>query len=245
MSEALLLDIGNSRVKWARLAGGTLSDHGDCAVAGLTAADLAARLPLPRPPRALAANVAGEAAAIIVAEAVRMEAGPALEFITTGVEACGVSNGYRDPGQLGVDRWLAMIGAWQQLKGPLCVIDCGTAITIDGVDGNGVHIGGMIAPGIEMMRRSLETGTAGVRPVAELGEGDDFGRSTAEAVQAGTACAANTLIDQALERCRRRLGASTQGVITGGAARQLNADVMNNCRHIPDLVLRGLACYAT
>ena len=72
--------------------------------------------------------------------------------------ACGLRNGYRDPAQLGVDRWLAMCAAWQQFPGSLCVVDAGTAVTIDVVAADGAHSGGLILPGVCLDGNRAATG---------------------------------------------------------------------------------------
>ena len=74
-------------------------------------------------------------------------------------------NGYMEPERLGVDRWLAMLAVIEeeQPEVPICVIDCGSAITIDAVNAKGEHVGGLIVPGISMMRNALVKGTSGIR----------------------------------------------------------------------------------
>ena len=84
-------------------------------------------------------------------------------FARSSAAACGVTNSYTSPERMGVDRWLAMIAAWQQARGAVCVVDAGSALTIDFLDSHGVHTGGYILPGLRMMERALLEGTDRVR----------------------------------------------------------------------------------
>ena len=82
---------------------------------------------------------------------------PSIEVIMaqTRAVACGVQNAYRRPGQLGIDRWLCLLALRQYHPLPACVIDCGTAITVDMLDAGGIHLGGLITPGLTLMKKSL------------------------------------------------------------------------------------------
>src|SRR6202034_3800599 len=90
-----------------------------------------------------------------------------VEFITAAPEFNGLTNGYLDPSLLGADRWLALIGAWTKASGALCVVDAGTAVKVDAVDAKGQHLGGLIAPGIHMMREALMNKTSDIAKEAQ------------------------------------------------------------------------------
>jgi type III pantothenate kinase len=83
-----------------------------------------------------------------------------IEFVTAAPEYHGLTNGYLDPSLLGADRWLALIGAWTKARSALCVVDAGTAVKVDSVDADGQHLGGLIVPGIHMMREALMNKTS-------------------------------------------------------------------------------------
>ncbi|HXR51416.1 MAG TPA: type III pantothenate kinase, partial [Steroidobacteraceae bacterium] len=144
---ALLLDAGNSRIKWALVREGRL---GPLQAAEVGDADALGEW-LERAPeieRVLASSVAGPEVERALGNALRRGGAPAAEFMQSSARAAGVSNGYRNPQQLGVDRWVGAVAAWN-LAGcyrTVCAISIGTALTIDVVDHDGVHRGGLIAP---------------------------------------------------------------------------------------------------
>jgi type III pantothenate kinase len=141
---------------------------------------------------------------------------------------------------MGVDRWLALIGAHRLCAGAVLVVDAGTAITYDLLLASGRHLGGLILPGIEMMRGSLLAGTN--IPRVEPEERDlPWAADTGAAVGVGTIEAPAALV----ERLRRRLTAAAGGpstvLLTGGDAERLRPALEEPVRVEPDLVLRGLA----
>ncbi|RDL42945.1 type III pantothenate kinase [Marinomonas piezotolerans] len=106
--------------------------------------------------------------------------------IRSTAEACGVYNAYREPHRLGVDRWLAVVAAYQLYGGLTVIVDAGTAIKVDFVDATGKHLGGYIAPGLELMTESLTSNTARIRfSDAEVRVGEGIPNSTASAVNQG------------------------------------------------------------
>ncbi len=245
----LLIDIGNTRFKWAMLAKGSLREadaleHG--AEAGVIN-NMLERIISP-PTAVMAANVAGERFAELVAAAVRERWGLPVQFAITQPRAGPVSNGYDDYRQLGVDRWLAIIAAVDRFAGPVCIVDAGTAVTIDAVATGGAHLGGYIVPGLDLMRQSLgeETGDlhrfTGDQSV-QLPPGIPLpGCGTDEAISGGAIAAVCSLI----ERCIVALGTAGDVptlVVTGGDAQRLirHLDVVAHLR--PLLVLEGLMLY--
>ncbi|PID60996.1 MAG: hypothetical protein CSB44_07950 [Gammaproteobacteria bacterium] len=158
--------------------------------------------------------------------------------IRSAAEFKGMKNAYRVPDTFGVDRWAAMAGARAQFDGALCVIDSGTATTVDVIDADGQHIGGAILPGIYTMRRSLGRYTAAL--FAADGIIEPFSRNTASGVAGGTGYASVGAIDRLVEEAVAAVGPLTT-VITGGESRILEnlmrADVVRD----PLLVLRGVS----
>ena len=232
----LAIDAGNSRIKWGVHEGGAWLSQSWIATAD--AAQLAQTWTrVPKPDVVLASNVAGQQ----VGDALRSAAAPlghGIEFIRSRDYQCGVRNSYRDSAQLGPDRWAALIGAWHLCGGPSVVINAGTTMTVDALSADGVFLGGVIVPGIDLMRHALARATAGL----ELAEGSFtfFPDTTADAIMSG---AINALAGT-VERMRRFMleagEAAPRIVLSGGAAtiveRALNgaAEVMDN------LVLEGL-----
>ena len=175
------------------------------------------------------------------ASASRSAYGVPVEFATTTALLAGVTCGYDDPPLLGVDRWLALVAAWDAVRQPVAVVDLGTAATLDFVTGAGQHLGGYIVPGLGLMAAALARDTAGVRVAGDLAPELLPGRNTAQAVRRG----ATAMLLDFLEACccpvRARLLASPPRVfLTGGDAELVAGRLSFAPRVEPDLVLDGL-----
>lgn len=153
---------------------------------------------------------------------------------------CGVKNTYRGAGGLGADRWAAAIGAWSLVNDAAVIVDCGTAITIDGLTCRGEYIGGSIMPGIRLARQSLSTHTSRI---------GDFkgtpirlpGGNAAEGVSSGVYFGAAGGIDRLVDEYLELLGDKATLFITGGDAYKLTTFTKHQFIHQPHLVLLGLA----
>jgi type III pantothenate kinase len=165
-------------------------------------------------------------------------------YAVSSASAAGVINGYRDPARLGVDRWLALVGAFNRHGAPACVIDCGTAITIDAVARDGRHLGGVIAPGVQLMRHALVGATAGISDEPDETTTNVFAHDTRAAVAGGALNAAVGLIERVSEQMAAELGATVQRLITGGDAERLLSYLGQRYKLVPNLVLEGLAILA-
>jgi type III pantothenate kinase len=242
MSAAVLvMDAGNTRIKWALHDG-----HGWCAGGAVATREAAllreavAALPL-APQRLLAANVAGVAARAAI-EAAARGLGLEAEFLRAAEHCRGVRNGYREPARLGADRWAALVGARARTGSACVVANAGTAITVDALDRGGLFLGGMILPGVELMLRSLNEGTAELPP--ERGAFAEFPVTTADAMASGALCAAAGAVGAMLERLRRRCGEAPALLLTGGGAPALLPLLPGEALHVPRLVLEGLVSIA-
>ncbi len=231
----LLLDIGNSRSKWALVQSGAWVRQGaadNVEWAGV----VRAWRELPAPGRVLVSNVAGEALAQQVRAACAMwPCSP--EFVTARAEQCGVRNAYRQPERLGSDRWAALIAARQQVQGASLVVSCGTATTVDALSADGEFLGGLILPGMALMQRSLTSNTAQLG--AERGTLQDFPRTTADAIYSGMLRATLGAIRHQFELLQDRQG-SAVCLLTGGAADELQAHLDLPLVRMENLVLKGL-----
>ena len=202
----------------------------------------------PHADRVVVANVAGSAMANRLRAYTTERFGVAPEFVAVAPAAHGVTNSYAHPKRMGVDRWVAMIGAFHEYGGPVCVGDAGTAVTIDAVDADGKHLGGVIAPGTRLMRTSLDRATSDIlldeatRRAATGGE--LFATDTDGAVAAGTLYPLAALMDRALDELAARWGRVPRLVLTGGDAEHLAGAMRHPAELVPDLVLRGLAVFA-
>lgn len=247
---ALLIDIGNSRVKWAWLDGERLGTARAADYSGWRARDFARRVIGTKRniERIVVASVAADAVTEAVAAAARLAGAPAPERVTTRRRACGVTVGYIEPWRLGIDRLLAMIAAHRRFAGqPVCAVAVGTALTIDLVGANGRHRGGSIIPAPPLMAASLLEGTNGIRRRAQGGAAGRgralFGRSTRAAVEQGTRYAAAAAVDRAVAEATQVVGREPRLVLTGGAARGLRPLIRTASTLVPDLVLEGLAAW--
>jgi type III pantothenate kinase len=253
----LVLDLGNSRCKWAlarppgmaevrntqeqffrhdSLTPGGAFSYGD---------DFARALdqtlgPLSRPDQVAAVSVAGAARTDTLAHWVQRRWNLDLLRFSARAVQCGVTNTYKDPTQLGADRWAALIAARTRVPEAVCVVDCGTAITVDALDPKGVFRGGVILPGLALMRDVLLQRTQGVCE-AQGDTGSVLAHTTADGVAAGTLFGLVGAIDRVLDEQEALLSAVPQVLITGGDAPPLLALLRHAHRHVPDLVLEGVA----
>jgi type III pantothenate kinase len=167
----LLLDVGNSRLKWALLRKPyrrrqQFAAQGVVELAALRSPAAWSRLlKVARNPDLIyACNVAGATIEWQLRAASRRAGIGAPHFAHSEVAAAGVRNGYPDPWRLGVDRWVGLIGAHHEHPGKdLCLVGLGTAMTIDLLNAKGRHLGGSIVPGPRLMIESLLEHTAGIR----------------------------------------------------------------------------------
>jgi type III pantothenate kinase len=246
----LLVDIGNTRVKWARVEKGRRGRQQAAASSEWNTAMYASRL-LGRArssvERILVSSVAGSRIDRMLVAAARIAGVSAPEFVASQRSAAGVTTSYLEPWRLGVDRFVGVIGA-HRLAGrrPACVVSVGTAITIDLVDGRGRHRGGAIVPGPTLMVDSLLKSTSGIRRRADGGADgirSVFARTTRMAISQGARYAAAAVIDRVVAQARRELGLAPRVYLTGGAVGAIRPLLSCECLHVPDLVLRGLAVW--
>jgi type III pantothenate kinase len=246
----LLVDIGNSRIKWAWLAAERLGKAQAAEYSGWRPRDFARRVIGSRPDiqRILVASVAADAVTDDLAAGARLAGAPEPERIITQRRACGVTVAYIDPWRLGVDRMLAMIAARRRFPGhPVCAVAIGTAMTIDLVGADGRHRGGAIIPAPPLMVASLFEGTTGIRRRAQGGASGRgqalFGRSTRAAVEQGARFAAAAAVDRAISEARVLVKRTPQLILTGGGAPGLRPLLRSSSHLVPDLVLEGLAAW--
>lgn len=152
--------------------------------------------------------------------------------------AYGVKNAYIQAEKLGVDRWLAMIAAHVHYPGDKCVVDCGTAITIDALQASGKHLGGLICPGLNLMKQALASNTADLTFNAEPYQ-TNLAIATKPAIANGVLLAATGLVEAAI----RQLDDSYQLIFTGGDAMTVAEAVSGSVLLDQNLVLKGLSVF--
>lgn len=243
----LLLDIGNSFIKWCWLDDGQLCDAGEVLHVDEELADVLdeAWQELPQPAAVWVSNVAGNELAGALEQWLQRHWALSPGYATSCAAWGEVRNAYDEPGRLGVDRWLALLAAYEISGQAVCIIDCGTAITVDVMASSGQHLGGLIVPGLGMMRDALYAGTDGVQDsAAALPASGLLACNTAGAVDGGTLYAVVAFIDRVCADMEKELDEPMTCLLTGGDAVDilplLNAEV----EHEPMLVLQGLALIA-
>jgi type III pantothenate kinase len=245
----LVIDVGNTRLKWAWLTSTGLSDqqavmHRDAKPGVWTAALFQSGQ---QPTRVLVANVAGPAMAKVLTKYSKKFFKVVPEFLSAAPHYRGLSSGYLEPRLLGVDRWLALIAAWSRARTALCVIDAGTAVKVDSVDATGQHLGGLIVPGMHMMREALMSKTSDIARAAEHSTPSLAGvlaNNTVGAVSRGAVFALAGLADRAAETIEQATGIKPRLFLTGGDAGMITGLMRAKSEVVPDLVLQGLAVVA-
>jgi type III pantothenate kinase len=153
-----------------------------------------------------------------------------------------ITNALTDASTVGQDRLLNALGAFRRAKQACIIVDAGTAVTVDFVDGQGTFHGGAIAPGLNMMLRALHEHTAALPEVRfeAVPEGSPFGRETVEAMRLGVQSAVKGMVRLLVERYSEFYGAFPQIIASGGDARALfeSDDLIENI--VPDLTLLGI-----
>ncbi len=239
-SPVLALDAGNTRIKWGLNVGGTW------VAGGATLVKEAQKLgrdwpPMPAGTIAKGSNVAGIPVELAIYDACANH-DLELSLIASQAAQLGVRNDYRDPGQLGTDRWAALVAAHHAAGGHKLVVNVGTALTIDALRGDGRFLGGLIVPGPALMRSSLTGGTAGLRLTE--GEFDPFPRSTPDAITTGAIQAAVGAVERMAAAMARAGAAPERIVLSGGAAAGLEPHLSTPVTLNDNLVLDGVALIA-
>lgn len=237
----LLLDAGNSRIKWAVRDDDGLSRTGE--LRGESAfGDLAARLATPAAIRV--ASVRDDAFNSALGQTLESHwPGVPSHWPRTRAKQHGVRCAYPEPENMGVDRWLALLAARGIARGPLCVVDAGSAVTLDALDPLGRHLGGLILPGMAMARSLMHERTARVRVRDDFRPGW-WTDNTSDAVNSGSYWAIVSLVERFRARTEERLAAPCELILTGGDAPAIMEALADRGRYEPHLVLQGLAMTA-
>ena len=242
MSDWLLIDAGNSRLKWAISRDGVLSE---CRAFDYSASEFQEIFSqwsdLPRvPSRVLLACVAEVSLEQALLKWFKETWNLPVEIAVAEAEACSVINCYARVDRLGIDRWVAMIAARQLTSGSVCVIDCGTATTVDAMDAEGQHLGGLIIPGLDLMRSSLIKNTAGIGSDGVVAGKSFLACDTLSAVLGGSLQATAGFIERTQNEICKMINTPLTTLLCGGGAAHLLPLLTGDIRHEPDLVIKGL-----
>lgn len=237
----LLVDLGNSRLKWAQSAPNDWNTGIAVHVGQRVESVLdTAWGKLIRPEKILMSSVAASDAREALLAWCQRHWSLAPVVIHAQAEQLGVRHCYADPETFGADRWAALIAVRGLTKKNACIVDCGTAVTVDALAMDGSFRGGAIFPGLRLLRASLLQGTGGI--YAAEGKPDSvFGCSTPDAVAAGTLQGLIGAVGRLVEEQAHALGVGTQVYLTGGDAPLLAPHLKLPVTEAPDLVLEGLA----
>ena len=239
----LLIDSGNSRVKWGW--------GGESGVESTAVVDAEQLEQLPEywrrqsaPNQVWMVNSAGQQREQQLQQWVQQCWALQPQIIQSAEQWGALTNGYANPQQLGVDRWLGMVAAWQRTKGAFCLIDCGTAVTLDFVDTDGEHQGGLILPAVGSTLQTLLQRAPHLK--AHYREGQHhllLGRTTEEALKAAEH-GVGLMLNEVLVQLESRYGLF--GVwLTGGAAEKIQQELSAEAEVASELVLEGVDLWAS
>jgi type III pantothenate kinase len=232
-SMRVLVDAGNTRLKWAVVDDGVWREQGSAGYAELEALrdrfDAAAAVYI-----ASVTTAANEACL----EELLAPSGVKAKWLRAEAQFLDLKNSYADPGQLGVDRWMGLIAARARAPGAVLVVSVGTAMTVDALGADGTFLGGLIVPGVFLMRQALRQGTA--RVAGRGGAWQAFPQSTADGVESGIVAALCGAILQQHTRLSAVAGLAPRCLLTGGDAVALLPFLPIAVEHVPFLVLEGI-----
>jgi len=246
----LLVDCGNSQIKWAWLANRRLGpiERIDHIKKGIPARLLKTWQKSPPPGRVVIANVCGDEVEHPLREWIHEHWSLEAEFVVPRRRAYGVENAYPRPERLGSDRWVSLIAARRRYqRQAVCIVDCGTALTIDAMDAKGRHRGGLIVPGLRIMMNAVGEKARHLPPPdpATTDEApppiDLLASDTQAALLGGAVYATVATIDRIVGDVALALGRDTRLILTGGDAGHLQALLAADYAVIPELVFEGLA----
>jgi type III pantothenate kinase len=239
----LLIDCGNTRLKWRHINAlhtqmGVVDYHHEAlAMAAFWSY-------LTKDETIWIASVANSSLLEQLQAIARQKQLPEIRLARSETMQMGLINGYREPNKLGVDRWLAMVAAWNECRTACMVIDAGSALTVDWIDADGKHAGGHIVPGLNLQQRTLLQQTARVKFMPQILDSVAPGRETQAAVCNGSLAMAVGYLRFLLNEVGQKSPIPPVFFLTGG-----DADVLSPWLHTPmhlrpHLVLDGLTLYA-
>jgi type III pantothenate kinase len=242
----LLIDAGNSRLKWGLHARGRFETGTPMVYdgTGLEASLEHALGGIEPPARTLLCSVAPPTMQRRLTRWLRNRWHQPVAYVVPGRRGGGVRNAYPEPETLGADRWAALIGARVLGRGATCIVDAGTAVTIDFLAPGGDHGGGLIVPGVELARTNLNQRTGRIGMTVDgrdASPGLEMARNTRDAVRTGTRYQLVAFLDRVMRDLATTCGGEVHGVLTGGDAESLLPQLQAPFEYRPHLVLEGLA----
>jgi type III pantothenate kinase len=239
----LLIDIGNSRLKWATVASDVIAVRGAVAHGGTNIGEALAREWAALPPvrKIYVASVAPLAFDTEIEICARSRFGIDAEFLRSPAAALGIQSAYAEPQRLGIDRFLGLAAIHAAAARAQVLVGVGTAMTIDALDADGTHLGGWILPAPALMREAVLARTA--RVAVSDGELVEFADNTADGLYSGSLYGARGAVERFAANTARELGTWPAVVLTGGGADEI-APLLPGAEQRADLVIEGLALWA-
>ncbi len=242
----LLIDLGNTRLKWAWSSNHVLQDISGVRHRGEDFLSILQKnFSLERPPNAVTiASVAGPEKEKILKNFFLQSHGIEPTFLKTSTSYKDLRNAYHEPSDLGIDRWLAMVAVREHHKETFAVIDCGTALTIDVVTADGQHQGGCIAPGLELLNSALTQITDGRLGLASSDRISDdlLGTSTLACLEIGFYRTTLGFLNSVIAELKVRYP-DLSCYFTGGDGERWQKKIDHPSNFDPHLVLKGLQKY--
>ncbi len=263
MTTGFLIDLGNTRLKWACYENMQMTSTGGYTYDIDQFAETCSRewREVPKPDKVCVSSDVKTDLSNALTQWIDTHWEAQVHIISPENHAHSVKNAYKNPLQLGSDRWAALVAVKNNIKQAAIIVDCGTAITVDAITESGVHLGGMILPGIQLMRDSLLKGTHKIETVTNAKEMPlaSLTNNTLDGIKSGVFTAIVAFINSAVDHTKSTLVESaftlmtTQSsasqkndmqiklIITGGDAEILLPLLDKSFIHRPQLVLEGLA----
>lgn len=246
----LVVDIGNTRLKWGVIEDGYVIADGWCSAKDVVGAErptgLGKYLESSGLIQAVWISHVGDSSVLDWLTLNWCQGLPSekINVVKVNQSVAGLQNSYKHIDKLGVDRWVAALGARSiELEGDLLVIDAGTAVTIDWVSAENVFEGGVILPGAKLMHDALTNNTAGIqseyRDTVQI-----VGKSTSECVNSGVGYGLVGAVERVVFEMEKVINRPVKILLTGGAAAVLQARLRVPVSVHPDLVLSGLTVLA-
>ena len=237
----LLFDIGNTRLKWALSNSSNIISTGAIDLTDLNETVLDQQFAsFDQPSSIFLSNVATKSICNMVIKWLNDRFQTDVSIVKVTKNACDIKNMYSDPSSLGVDRWVAAIGARHLVaQGDLIIIDVGTAVTIDWLSNQNTFEGGVILPGLALMHDSLVEQTAGIKSeYSDLTQ--IIGKTTKECVSSGIGFGLAGAIERIVDEMNKNINRPTTVILTGGGSKSLAAIMKFDSFNEPNLVLLGL-----
>ncbi len=239
----LFVDIGNTAVKWATDASLQSAVVERCPIEPSMQGLFSAWERYEQPDGLYISSVLQAERRSVIEEWVDNHWGIRPFWAETRAAELGVKSGYREPTQLGVDRWLALLAARSLSQSPLLVVDCGSATTLDGMDAAGNHLGGVILPGLRLFPHCLMQNTE-IPAFSESGVIDYFATDTSTGIHSGAILATVSSVERMLGMIKRESEVTPICLLTGGDAEIVGQHLSIEYQREPNLVLLGLALIA-